>query len=646
MAVKKSTAKKATTKKPALKQDKPQDGGSQDSKEKRQKSDSKRPSALEDIQSSIVGEARADAQFDATVMKNSDQKEEFATDVSGGGNVANIPSGKLQLKSEDFSFENSTGFADPGYVERGYVSEESELTSDEVIMHADTASKKDYLRRRGLAKALAIWINRFYSRSEAGEDSFRIHLFGPWGAGKTTLLNLLAFALQPFRAKQELGDSYTDQGLNRNWIIINFNAWRHQHIEPVWWPLYDLLYREGVSQLSHFYHPDDPDAKWCHKFNVWLKENFWRLTATRISSYIAWAATLVVAALWIHLILGLSRFDQSNGSADSVIKGIYGAILLGVTIYSAFKLWTKTLLEGSASAASSFIKNSPDPLHVMKNHCKKLVGWLNHPVMIYIDDLDRCKPEYIVSLLEAIQTLLNDSNVYFIVSADHRWLSTSYSVVFPDLKDKISEPEKDIGSLFMEKVFQLEVALPSVGAGSKKRFISLLLNERDYQEQYQTQEGLEQDAGKNIEERIMRVATEEFEVETKHFLSQFSLLMPSNPRGIKRVINTYGMNRAIYAALEGEPDESDDVKIKLALWTILGLRWPVLQREIRKNIQLVDTLVDLRSGNISESFHGPIHELLQDPVEKSEILKVMEGVQGVSLDIDMVALFIDMDGGA
>jgi hypothetical protein len=54
-------------------------------------------------------------------------------------------------------------------------------------------------------------------------------------------------------------------------------------------------------------------------------------------------------------------------------------------------------------------------------------------IILYIDDLDRCPPEKVVEVLQAIHLLLYFPLFVVVVAVDARWLSRSLKDVFPDL---------------------------------------------------------------------------------------------------------------------------------------------------------------------------------------------------------------------
>lgn len=54
------------------------------------------------------------------------------------------------------------------------------------------------------------------------------------------------------------------------------------------------------------------------------------------------------------------------------------------------------------------------------------------PLVIFVDELDRCRPDFAISLLERIKHFFNISNIIFILGIDKRALSNSIKVVYGD----------------------------------------------------------------------------------------------------------------------------------------------------------------------------------------------------------------------
>ncbi|MBP6497900.1 MAG: hypothetical protein KA253_04420 [Campylobacteraceae bacterium] len=68
----------------------------------------------------------------------------------------------------------------------------------------------------------------------------------------------------------------------------------------------------------------------------------------------------------------------------------------------------------------------------MKNLLKKIESYKNKklPLFILIDELDRCRPNYAIELLENIKHLFDIEGIYFIIATDSRQLSHSINAVY------------------------------------------------------------------------------------------------------------------------------------------------------------------------------------------------------------------------
>ena len=120
-------------------------------------------------------------------------------------------------------------------------------------------------------------------------------------------------------------------------------------------------------------------------------------------------------------------------------------------------------------------------------------------IVLYIDDLDRCPPDRVVAVLEAVHLLLAVPLFVVVVAVDPRWLLKSLSVHYRDMLDPLnkegphhiagdlthptaagSEPEDkdDLWSStpmnYLEKIFQVPFTLQPVSrAGYKQLVVSL-----------------------------------------------------------------------------------------------------------------------------------------------------------------------------
>jgi hypothetical protein len=254
-------------------------------------------------------------------------------------------------------------------------------------------------------------------------------------------------------------------------------------------------------------------------------------------------------------------------------------------------------------------------------------GWLiaraRGPVVFYIDDLDRCSDSYVVELLDTIQTLIRDVApvlsrgparrqvaAYFVVAADGCWIRRSYEIVYEKFGQVVAEPGRPLGYLFLDKLFQLRVPVPSMSNYRQHEYLRQLLKVRDVPsspsqldvEEKRTRERLKQSsteaevvqamaqASPQVRERVAGSAVERLtapkvQAATEHSLQRFSRLLPANPRSMKRFVNVYSVLRAV-RTLEGIMVQTEP----LAQWTILETRWPGLADYLRSKPEAVELL--------------------------------------------------------
>lgn len=89
-------------------------------------------------------------------------------------------------------------------------------------------------------------------------------------------------------------------------------------------------------------------------------------------------------------------------------------------------------------------------------------------IVVYIDDLDRCQPELVVKVLEAIKLLMDVQHFVVIVGVDSRWLFRSLELRFHELIESAGGGSDREGAdewaatpqNYLEKIFQFSLRLP------------------------------------------------------------------------------------------------------------------------------------------------------------------------------------------
>jgi hypothetical protein len=100
-------------------------------------------------------------------------------------------------------------------------------------------------------------------------------------------------------------------------------------------------------------------------------------------------------------------------------------------------------------------------------------------IILYIDDLDRCPPERVLEVLQAIHLLLAFPLFVVVVGVDARWLSHSLVQRFPDLLATAGRAAGDGGALaspadYLEKIFQVPYRIPPMTESSCRALLAKL----------------------------------------------------------------------------------------------------------------------------------------------------------------------------
>ncbi|WP_162145991.1 P-loop NTPase fold protein [Glycomyces tenuis] len=102
-------------------------------------------------------------------------------------------------------------------------------------------------------------------------------------------------------------------------------------------------------------------------------------------------------------------------------------------------------------------------------------------IVLYIDDLDRCPPDVVVKVLEAVHLLLAQPVFTIVVAADPDWLLRSLNDHYGSVLQGGAEASGSGARHYLEKIFQVTLTLaPMTGTGFT-RLVTNLLQEREEQ---------------------------------------------------------------------------------------------------------------------------------------------------------------------
>ncbi|MGO7452016.1 P-loop NTPase fold protein [Rhizobium ruizarguesonis] len=575
----------------------------------------------------------------------------------------------------------------------------------------DAEYERDDLGRSVLAIGLARRLHRIWRRTNLNEQerkgepsaSFVAHIDAPWGGGKTTFANFIervlnpradngAYALLRNRYTQgELGGIYLEDPPSkeedfsrlrriepdgrRPWIVVNFNAWQAEHCSPPWWVFYqtvrkkcfDAALKEGTDPWS----PGDPNKRLnalkrpFHWASLWMNEYRWRLTNPKV---VVLLGTAAISAALLLLMRDMGYWgiigDPAKAESGYFLSSSVGLLLAGLTggsaIWGLGAVLTESLVPGTDTLSERLSLGNGDPFGRFRRHFHNSMQRLRRPILVVIDDLDRCKPSFVVDLVRGLQTLLRSPRVVFLILGDRDWIERAFESQHADMGQVRADAEQTLGARFVEKAIQMSFVLPLPEKDDQSRYVKAIMLGTNRSPTPADRQGhpellsqvrtftnkqamalpssmlevtkLVQDAktSPDIVAAKGSLSTAEFETvvaqavgdtvainaavnpelesAVSHELQELSEFFPPNPRQIKRIINAITIYWAV--ALQRPRMNADALfRQQLAVWIILMTEWPKTWRLFVSDPDLIDViksddpvaaLVSRRSGETAQ----------------------------------------------
>lgn len=261
------------------------------------------------------------------------------------------------------------------------------------------------------------------------EDSFVMTVSAPYGGGKTFFVKMWQNYLK-----------------EQNGHTLYYNAWEN-----------DFSINPLASFISCFSELDDVDPKLKDKVKA-LITAAQKITLTKIPEI---CVRLLGALCKKYLdIEAQELYDTAKISAEFVDEAEKEVGKLSAK--------AKTMIANEKElrhAIADFKKKLKELIASFERTNKRISGKL----VIFIDDLDRCRPDYAITFLEYIKHLFSIPNCNFVLSVDEDQL--------------ISTIEKVYGSKnaegFLSKIIDFDFNLPS--SGSVREFIELAIKKLNWE---------------------------------------------------------------------------------------------------------------------------------------------------------------------
>ena len=222
----------------------------------------------------------------------------------------------------------------------------------------------------------------------------------------------------------------------------------------------------------------DPQAK-CIMFNGWLFENYDDAKSAILGTIldeINSEKTLTTKAK--DIIKGLYKSIDKIKLAKGVVTTSVDFLTTG-GLGTLINIFTKSL-KGSIleEKALENVKNELDMKELRENirgfqvQFSELIEESKiSRLVVFIDELDRCRPDTILDTLEAMKLFMFTGKVVFIIGADERHISYAVKSKF----ENIEGIQIDIGKEYLEKLIQYPIRIPRLNSSEVEIYIGCLL---------------------------------------------------------------------------------------------------------------------------------------------------------------------------
>lgn len=248
----------------------------------------------------------------------------------------------------------------------------------------------DLLKREEEVDFLITYLTNRYeqSKNKSFENkSFVLNINASWGSGKTYFLKSLSNQLK-----------------SQKFTVVEFDAWKNDYTKE---PLLAFM-SELNNSLESFFTPKQIKAK---SFLKNIRNNTLPILLSMLSRKLT--------GYTIDELLSEQEYINIDETTKDDISNNVSSLTTKITEY--------------ALQEHQNIKQSIEDFKINMSKLLQYIEELNNkqlPLFILIDELDRCRPNYAIELLENIKHLFDVEGLYFIIATDSTQLAHSINAVY------------------------------------------------------------------------------------------------------------------------------------------------------------------------------------------------------------------------
>lgn len=262
----------------------------------------------------------------------------------------------------------------------------SEIEEDEVKLW-----KGDLLDRKSEGEFIKNYLLGRYSRDS--ENPFVLNINAEWGYGKSFFLKNLALELR-----------------ENNNLVIEFDAWKNDYTKE---PL--LAFMAEVNNTFESFFVGKPTKS--REYFSFFKKNGLPILLSILSRKLTGFTLDELAELEEE-----PKEEQDGEKKDDENDDILNGVSSLTTKLAEFALKEHNTIKENIAHYKKNLKRLLESIAELDN--------MNLPLFILIDELDRCRPNYAIELLENIKHLFDIKGVYFVIATDSKQLSHSINAIY------------------------------------------------------------------------------------------------------------------------------------------------------------------------------------------------------------------------
>lgn len=418
------------------------------------------------------------------------------------------------------------------------------------------------------------------------------------------------------------------QGTAKRRVTVWFNAWKYESTPQVWSGLADSI----VQQVSERLGPVEREIFWFRlqlrrvDANQVRRKVYEQIISTFTETVIPWLWAYIAPPAAFVLLALIAKIQQSAHLEQIGWLGTLASMGTGLLVAGRQAKHAKDEVEKQPARVglSDFVK-PPDYeaslgfVHQVVNDLKKvfeLIPEKYRPMVIFIDDLDRCSPNKVADVIEAINLFLAGEfpDCMFLLGIDDEMVAAALDKAHSDVIAKLPAYAKSssIGWRFMDKFVQLPFVVPPPSEEKLRDYARSLLGkaksidmetreqaarlvETSHEpkvvvQQIADEKNLSPSQRDGLEKEVVIIqqmdsdikAFSDNEEKIASLMVQGAEEFSTSPRDVKRFVNVFRFHYFLRAARETREDPVPTLD-QLSRWIIFSLQWPEAIRWLRRS---------------------------------------------------------------